>query len=84
MYLQNARFCGKLDHSNSISLRFQKLLTAAAEPRPPGRCFSMQVSTESTYTGIEVHDDGSKELDAGLRPLDHYKQVLSQSREAVY
>jgi len=25
--------------------------------------------------GIEVHDDGSKELDAGLRPLDHYKQV---------
>ena len=24
---------------------------------------------------IEIHDDGSKELDAGLRPLDHYKQV---------
>lgn len=23
----------------------------------------------------DVHDDGSKELDAGLRPLDHYKQV---------
>jgi hypothetical protein len=26
---------------------------------------------------IEIHDDGSKELDAGLRPLDHYKQVTS-------
>lgn len=26
---------------------------------------------------IEIHDDGSKELDAGLRPLDHYKQVSS-------
>jgi hypothetical protein len=24
---------------------------------------------------VEIHDDGSKELDAGLRPLDHYKQV---------
>jgi hypothetical protein len=24
---------------------------------------------------IEVHDDGAKELEAGLRPLDHYKQV---------
>jgi hypothetical protein len=23
----------------------------------------------------DIHDDGSKELDAGLRPLDHYKQV---------
>jgi hypothetical protein len=23
----------------------------------------------------DVHDDVSKELDAGLRPLDHYKQV---------
>jgi hypothetical protein len=26
---------------------------------------------------IEIHDDGSKELDAGLRPLDHYKQVTN-------
>jgi hypothetical protein len=25
----------------------------------------------------DVHDDVSKELDAGLRPLDHYKQVHS-------
>jgi hypothetical protein len=24
---------------------------------------------------LEVHDDDAKELDAGLRPLDHYKQV---------
>jgi hypothetical protein len=24
---------------------------------------------------LEVHDDDTKELDAGLRPLDHYKQV---------
>lgn len=72
-----------IDHSD-FSVRFQKPLTAAAEPRPPGRSFSMQVSTESTHAGIEVHGDGSKELDAGLRPLDHYKQVISQSREAVY
>jgi hypothetical protein len=28
---------------------------------------------------IEIHDDGSKELDAGLRPLDHYKQVINFS-----
>jgi hypothetical protein len=26
---------------------------------------------------LEIHDDGSKELDAGLRPLDHYRQVLN-------
>jgi hypothetical protein len=26
---------------------------------------------------IQVHDDDAKELDAGLRPLDHYKQVTS-------
>jgi len=24
---------------------------------------------------LEVHDDDTKELDAGLRPLDHYQQV---------
>ena len=28
---------------------------------------------------VQVHDDGSKELDAGLRPLDHYKQVTIPS-----
>jgi len=30
---------------------------------------------EYEKAAIEIHDDGSKELDAGLRPLDHYKQV---------
>ena len=30
---------------------------------------------EFEEAAIEIHDDGSKELDAGLRPLDHYKQV---------
>jgi len=34
---------------------------------------------EFEKAAIEVHEDGSKELDAGLRPLDHYKQVQNPS-----
>jgi hypothetical protein len=32
---------------------------------------------------IEVHDDDAKELDAGLRPLDHYKQVLAVNSHSL-
>lgn len=36
---------------------------------------TMDMEDELYRKDVEVHDDGSKELDAGLRPLDHYKQV---------
>jgi hypothetical protein len=36
----------------------------------------MGVTKDDFDSVIGIHDDGSKELDAGLRPLDHYKQVL--------
>jgi hypothetical protein len=35
----------------------------------------MGTKSEFENVTIEIHDDGSKELEAGLRPLDHYKQV---------
>lgn len=35
----------------------------------------MSTKVDLDNVAIEIHDDGSKELDAGLRPLDHYKQV---------
>lgn len=38
---------------------------------------------EYEKAAIEIHDDGSKELDAGLRPLDHYKQVKPLSWPVV-
>ena len=43
---------------------------------PSVRClFKMDTKGDFGNVTIEIHDDGSKELDAGLRPLDHYKQV---------
>ena len=38
---------------------------------------------EFEKAAIEIHDDGSKELDAGLRPLDHYKQVHRPQHRAL-
>jgi hypothetical protein len=35
----------------------------------------MGLEDELHNVAIEIHGDGPKELEAGLRPLDHYKQV---------
>ena len=44
----------------------------------------MGTKVDFDNVAIEIHDDGSKELDAGLRPLDHYKQVsLALSRTNI-
>ena len=46
---------------------------------PPRLLFGPSMSSTKVDFSIEIHDDGSKELDAGLRPLDHYKQVSRPS-----